>query len=147
MTRIALRLGVVLLVGSLVGCASHASRTAGDADSPSASVSDQLRSLAGRWQGVMAETGAFYYQGLLRLDLTVHPDGTWSGTIGNARAGGTASMRGNRLVLSGTARSSTGQQDPVYFALTGDDAQRWGETLGRFGGREERASVSLEKTS
>jgi hypothetical protein len=110
-------------------------------------VSDQLRSLVGRWQGTLAETGAFYYQGTLPVDVTIRPDGTWSGTIGNAEATGTASMQGRRLVLSGTARSSTGHEAPVYLALTGDESRRWGATLGRFAGREERASVSLEKTS
>jgi hypothetical protein len=70
-----------------------------------------------------------------------------SGTIGNAEATGTASMQGRRLVLSGTARSSTSHEDPVYLALTGDESRRWGATLNRFAGREERASVALEKTS
>jgi hypothetical protein len=87
------------------------------------------------------------YQGTLPVDMTLRPDGTWSGTIGNAEARGTASMRGRRLVLGGTARSSTGHVDPLHLALTGDESRRWGATLGRFAGREERASVSLEKTS
>jgi hypothetical protein len=147
MARTSLLVGTAALALSLVGCAGHTSRTASDADSPSASVSDQLRSLVGRWQGTLAETGAFYYQGTLPVDVTLRPDGTWGGTIGNAKATGTASMQGRRLVLSGTARSSTGHEDPVYLALTGDESRRWGATLGRFAGREERASVSLEKTS
>ena len=40
-----------------------------------------------------------------------------------------------------------GHADPVYLILSGDDARRWGETLGRFGGRQERASVGLKKLS
>ena len=78
--------------------------------------------------------------------MTLCPDGTWSGTISNAEARGTASMRGRRLVL-GTARSSGGHVDPLYLALTGDEWRRWEATLGRCAGREERASVSLERTS
>jgi hypothetical protein len=83
------------------------------------------------------------YQGTLPVDMILRPDGTWSGTIGNAEARGTASMRGRRRVLGGTARSSTGHVDPLHLALS----RRWGATLGRFAGREERASVPREKTS
>ena len=69
------------LAMTLAGCASHAELRAGDLGSPAASVSDQLRSLAGHWQGAMTETGAFYYAGYAALDLTLQPDGTWTGTI------------------------------------------------------------------
>lgn len=104
-----------------------------------------MRSLAGRWQGALTETGAFYYSGYAPLDLVIEPDGTWTGTIGKAQARGTARMKGDRLVLTGSARGADGHEDPVHATLAGDDARRWGETLGRFGGRQERASIALKK--
>jgi hypothetical protein len=81
------------------------------------------------------------------LDVTLNADGTWTGTIGGAKASGTAQLKGRALVLTGTARSGTGHEDPVYLSLTGDGTRRWGETLARFGDRAERASVSLRKVS
>jgi hypothetical protein len=137
--------GVIIAVG-LVGCATHARRANLEDDrTPAAAVGDEVGAMAGRWQGAVTETGAFYYQGTLPVDLTIAPDWTWTGTIGTAPAAGTATMRGSRLVLEGAADTVLGE-DPVHFDLTGDDTRRWGQTLARFGGREARASVSLERT-
>ena len=133
------------LASALVACAGPASRTAGDATS-AAAASDQLRALAGRWQGGLSEIAGWYYQGYVPLDLTLGQDGTWTGTIGGARAAGTAELAGRLLVLRGTARSGEGQEEPVYLALIGDGTRRWGETVARFGTRQERANVSLRKT-
>jgi hypothetical protein len=145
MKRIPLGLAGAALIMMLAGCAGHAARSSGDLGSPSASVGDEVRPFAGRWQGALTETGGFYYAGYAPLDLVLESDGTWTGTIGKARAQGTARMNGDRLVLRGSSRGADGHEDPVYATLAGDDARRWAETLGRFGGRQERASIALKK--
>jgi hypothetical protein len=131
------------------GCA-HATAGSREAAEPSASIAD-TSGLAGHWQGTMWETAGVLYQGSTPLDLTIKDDGTWSGTVGKSAATGTARLdRHGRLVLSGTATAPDGGQDPVSLALRGDAARRWGETVGRFHGREgqgreEHAQVSLRK--
>ena len=145
MKRSARGLAGAVLTMLLAGCAGHAARSSGDLGSPAASVGDEMRPLAGRWQGALTETGGFYYSGYAPLDLVIDPDGTWTGTIGKARAQGTARMKRDRLVLTGSARGADGHEDPVYATLAGDEARRWSETLGRFGGRQERASIALRK--
>jgi hypothetical protein len=146
MARIPLGLVAAILAATLMGCAGPMMQAEGDAASPSTSAGEPLRSLAGRWRGSLSETGGWYLQGQAAVDLTLSPDGTWSGTSGGAPAHGRAEMKRGDLILSGTARSR-GTLDPVYLRLRGDGHRRWGETLGRFGGRQERASASLEKVS
>jgi hypothetical protein len=120
---------------------------AADAAAPATSASEQLRRLAGRWQGSLTEVGGWYLQGDAPLDLTLKPDGTWSGTIGGAAAEGRTSMKGRQLLLTGTARSRGTMGYPVYLRLQGDERRRWGQTLGRFGERQERAMIALERVS
>lgn len=88
----------ILLASLAAGCAT--STKLGD-DDVSAAVTERLKPLAGHWQGVIGETGGWYTQGSTPLDLTITPDGTWSGTIGKAPALGTARFKGRDLVLRG----------------------------------------------
>jgi hypothetical protein len=142
---------VLALAAGLAGCAGLGAWRDDRAASPSAAIPDRLEPLnrleplSGHWQGTIDETAGWFHQGTLALDVTLAPDGTWSGTIGKAKAAGTAEVRGRHLILRGTARS-TQDEDAVYLRLTGDDTRRWGETVADFGGRPERASVSLKKT-
>lgn len=146
MARIPLGLAAAVLAVTLMGCAGPMMRPEGDVASPSTTAGEPLRSLAGRWRGSLSETAGWYLQGHTALDLTLNPDGTWSGTIGDAPAQGRAEMKRGDLILSGSAYSR-GTVDPVYLRLRGDAHRRWGETLGRFGGRQERASVLIERVS
>jgi hypothetical protein len=136
---------VLLFATLLAGCTGLPGSRA-DGASPSAAIPDRRESLSGRWRGTIDETAGWFHQGLTPVDLTIAPDGNWTGTIGKARAAGTAEGRGRHLILRGTARSAQ-DEDVVDLRLTGDDARRWGETVADFGGRLERASVSLKKTS
>jgi hypothetical protein len=136
---------VLLFATLLAGCTGLPGSRA-DGASPSAAVPDRLASLSGRWRGTIDETAGWFHQGSTPVDLTIAPDGTWTGTLGKARAAGRAEVRGRHLILRGTARSAQ-DEDVVYLRVTGDDARRWGETVADFGGRVERASVSLKKTS
>jgi hypothetical protein len=135
----------ILLTGSVAGCAAANGRYA---DDPSAAVRERehLQPLAGHWQGTISETAGWYHQGSIPLDITIAPDGTWSGTVGKARMSETASFKGGDLVLSGTERPSTGPEEPVYLRLTGDDTRRWGQTRWDFTDGDTHASVSLRKT-
>jgi hypothetical protein len=136
---------VLALATVLAGCGGRTSAPIDETASPSAAIPDRLAPLSGHWQGRIDETAGWFHQGSLPVDLTIIPDGTWTGTIGKARASGTAEVRGRHLILRGTARSAQ-DEDAVYLRLTGDDARRWGETVADFGGRPERASVSLKRT-
>lgn len=131
---------LALVVG---GCAGM-SRSAGTADSPSASVAD-LSSIAGRWQGTIYETGGSLVSGSTPLDLTIAPDGTWRGTLGKSVAEGRARRRGSRVVLQGTAAAPEGPARPVYLDLRSNGADLWGQTVATFSGRDDRASVALER--
>jgi hypothetical protein len=143
MVRVAI---LVLALATLAaGCGGLPRAGADSAASPSAAIPDRLEPLSGHWRGTIDETAGWFYQGSTPVDLTIARDGTWTGTIGKARAAGTAEVRGRHLILRGTTRSAQ-DEDPVYLRLTGDDARRWGETVADFGGRLERASVSLKKT-
>jgi hypothetical protein len=148
MARLAIVAGAIAVM--LTGCTGLSTRPAADATAPSAAIPQRLESIAGHWQGSFVETGGWYFQASKPLDLTISPSETWTGTIGDARASGTARLSGRLLILRGTARSKTGHEEPVYLSLTGDDTRRWGETRTQFSerdAREERASVSLRKTS
>jgi hypothetical protein len=79
------------------------------------------------------------------LDLTIAPDGTWRGKVGQAAASGTVRVQGRQLVLSGTARSAAGHEDPVYLRLIGNDTTQWGQTRADFTGGDTHASVALRK--
>jgi hypothetical protein len=137
---------VGVVVFALSGCATLPASRADDWTSPSASVGERLQRLTGRWQGVISETEGVYWQGSTPLDITLKPDGTWQGTMGDTTASGTVQFRGGgQIVLRGTRRSSSGYEEPVYLRLSGDDTRRWGETRGRFSGRDERAAVSLRR--
>jgi hypothetical protein len=136
---------VLALAAGLAGCGGLGAWRDDGAASPSAAIADRLEPLSGHWQGTIDETAGWFHQGALAIDVTLAPDGTWSGTIGKAKAAGTAAVRGRHLILRGTARSAQ-DEDAVYLRLTGDDARRWGETVADFGGRPERASISLKKT-
>jgi len=132
---------LTLIVG---GCAGM-SRPAGTADSPSASVAD-LSSIAGRWQGSIDETAGSLVSGSTPVDLTITPDGAWRGTFGKSVAEGRAQLRGNRVLLQGTATEPNGPARPVYLNLRNNRAGLRGETVATFGGRDDRAAVSLDRT-
>ena len=136
---------VLVLAALLSGCAALPTARHDDADAPAAAIPDRIQPVAGRWQGTIGETAGWFHQGLMPVDLTIASDGTWTGTIGKAKASGTVELKGRHLILKGTARSER-DEDPVYLRLTGDATRRWGETVAEFSGREERASVSLTKT-
>jgi hypothetical protein len=136
---------VLVLAALLSGCAALPTARHDDAEAPAAAIPDRIEPVAGRWQGTIAETAGWFNQGLMAVDLTIAPDGTWAGTIGKTKASGTAEFKGRHLILKGTARSER-DEDPVYLRLTGDATRRWGETAAEFDDREERASVSLTKT-
>jgi hypothetical protein len=122
------------------GCA-HATSAGTTAIEPSAAVGDPMRSVAGHWTGTVWETGGSFYQGHTPLDVQINDNGTWRGTVGKSPASGTATFdRRGRLVLSGTAG-----QDPVRYSLRGNSMERWGEVVGSFQGRQEHASVTLER--
>jgi hypothetical protein len=133
----------ILLASAIAGCVAS---TGVRSDDPSAAVGARVPSLAGHWQGVISETGGWYHQGSVPLDLTIAPDGTWSGRVGKARASGTARLKGRDLELRGTAHQATNPDEPVYLRLTGDDTRRWGQTRRDFTGGDTHASVSLRKT-
>ena len=87
-----------------------------------------------------------YKQGSAAIDLTIAPDGTWTGTIGPDQASGVARWHGKRLLLTGTLQRAGGRyEEPVYLDLVGDDTRRWSETHAFFGERESPASASLRK--
>jgi hypothetical protein len=134
---------IILLASMAAGCAAS---TGLPSDYPSAAVGERMQPLAGHWQGLISETGGWYHQGSAPLDLTIAPDGTWSGTVGKARASGTARLKGRDLELMGTAHQATNPDAPVYLRLTGDDTRRWGETRRDFTGGDTHATVSLRKT-
>jgi hypothetical protein len=141
-------LGVITAITaiSLVGCAGLRARTAGSDTAPAASIpAEPITALAGHWQGVVSETAGWYYQGSKPVDIVLNGDGTWTGTIGKARASGMARMNGRRLVLSGTTWSPLGQPEAFHLSLTGDDSRRWAQTLTLFDEREAPASVSLHR--
>jgi hypothetical protein len=147
MARIALVMLALVTVALVVaGCAGVQRLIAGDDVTPAASVGAGMETLAGHWQGSIWETGAHLYQGSTELDVRIADDGRWSGTVGKARAEGTARLteRG-RLVLSGTAHEAGGHAAPVYLSLTGDESRRWGGTAAVFAGREANAQVSLQR--
>ena len=148
MARLAIVAGAIAVM--LTGCAG-VTHNGSDAIQPSAAIpSPQLESIAGHWQGRATETAGWYFQASKPIDLTISPNGQWTGTIGEATASGTAERKGRLLIIRGTARSKTGHEDVVYLSLTGDDTRRWGMAETQFSerdAREERASVSLRKTS
>jgi hypothetical protein len=145
MARIAI--AVLALAGALASCSLPGVSPRAISSFPSASIDTRLEALSGHWRGTIAETAGWYLQGSAPVDLTIAPDGKWAGTIGKAKATGVVALRGRDVVLTGSARTPTGHEDAVYLRLAGDDTLRWGETLGLFEGRQERASVSLTKTS
>ena len=134
---------VLGLAVSLALAACSAARP-GD-DSPSASISPDVASLAGHWRGTLYETGAHLYQGSSSIDVRVADDGTWTGKIGAAPASGTAHRRGSHLVVTGTMRPPDEAEQPVYVELKGDGQRYWGEMSALFRGRRAPASVSLER--
>jgi hypothetical protein len=73
MKRIARGPAGAVLTMLLAGCPGHAARSSGDLGSPATSVGDEMRPLAGRWQGALTETGGFYYSGYAPLDLVIDP--------------------------------------------------------------------------
>jgi hypothetical protein len=132
----------IMLAATLAACASPLKVRS---DEVSASPSERVGALVGHWQGTIGETAGWYFQGLTPLDLTIAPDGSWRGKVGQAAASGTARARGRQLVLSGTVRSVTGREDPVYLRLIGNDLAQWGQTRADFTGGDTHASVALRK--
>ena len=148
MVRIPLLMVSAALAASLAGCAGGINASPVDATSASpTSDVPAMRAMAGRWQGSLWEshTPPIYKQGSAAMDLTIAPDGTWTGTIGPDQAFGTARWHGKRLLLTGTLRRAGGHEELVYLDLTGNDTQRWSETRAFFGDRESPASASLKK--
>ena len=145
MVRIPLLMVSTALVASLAGCAG--SMHDGRMDAPSASPTSTDPALVGHWQGSLWEshTPPIFKQGSAPMDLTIAPDGTWTGKIGPDPASGITRWRGQRLLLSGTIRRADGDEEPVYLDLAGNDAQRWGETHAFFGDRETPVSAALHK--
>jgi hypothetical protein len=135
---------LALLVFAVAGCVGRAAHIGADT-APSASVAGA--DLAGHWRGDLYETAGTLVTGSQRVDVTIAEDGTWRGTIGKATASGAARMKGDRLVISGSAQAPDGGRDPVYFSLTGDEHRRWGVTTTTFSGRDARATVSLERAA
>jgi hypothetical protein len=135
---------IAMLALMVAGCASFSGRATARDGEPSASVPGG-RPLAGHWQGGLWETGGSFYQGSTPIDLRIAEDGAWTGTFGTAEAAGAARLRGDRLILSGTATAPDGTPEAVYLTLKGDDRRRWGETHATFKGREAPAAVSLTR--
>ncbi|HXH84670.1 MAG TPA: hypothetical protein VNN07_17320 [Candidatus Tectomicrobia bacterium] len=116
--------------------------------SPPAAAVSLADELAGRWTGVVWETGPAFYQGHESLDVRIAENATWSGTVGHRSAAGVVRTAGEDLVLTGEARDpATGARSPIYYRLVGSDERRWGETLATFGGRPANASIDLRRTS
>lgn len=141
-----LMVSTALASASLAGCAGHP--VAGRSDAPAASVPSEAPALAGHWRGSLWESHAppIYKQGSAATDLTIAPDGTWTGTIGPDQAFGTARWHGKRLLLTGMLKRDGGRyEEPVYLDLVGDGTRRWAETHAFFGERESPASASLRK--
>jgi hypothetical protein len=142
------RISMTTLAAILMMVGGACARGPLSTDGGSASPGWAPPGVAGHWRGTLTETGGWYYLGRIPLDLRIAEDGTWKGTIGTARAAGRASVRGDDVILAGTAIAPGDKEDPVYFRLTGDDARRWGTTLATFPGREPaHAEVSLTKES
>src|SRR5262245_62165428 len=126
MVRIPLLMVSTALAASLAGCAGAVSPL----DSPSASPTSEVPAIAGHWPRRLCGRPAppICRQGSPAMDLTIGPDGTWTGTIGPDPGSGVVRWHGKRLLLSGTIRRAGGHEEPVYLDLTGNDTTRWGET-------------------
>jgi len=139
----------IALASAVSGCATAGTETA--SDQPSAAVSEAVRPVVGHWQGTLFETASVLYEGRGAVDIQITDDARWSGTIGLGAGSGIARMRGEWLVLSGTATTPDGRQQPIYYELKGDASRRWGVVAssfwGRDGGRVEHATVSLRRVS
>ena len=145
MKRVTSGFVAAIMAISLSGCAGIRAGTDGS-DAPAASIpTERIGALAGHWQGLLSETGGWYFQASKPADIVLNADGTWTGKIGKDRASGTARMSGRRLVLSGTSWSSDGHAEPFYLSLAGDDTELRAQTLTLFSDREARASVSLRR--
>src|SRR5262245_60833822 len=145
MVRIPFSMVSAALAASLAGCAGVVNTS--HLDAPSASPPSEAPAVVGRWQGSLWEshTPPIYKQGSAPMDLTIAPDGKWTGKIGPDPASGVARWHSKRLLLTGTIRRAGGHEEPVYLDLAGDDSRRWGETHAFFGDRETPASASLHK--
>ena len=145
MVRIPFIVVSTALGASLAGCAGAVNTRPLDASS--ASPTSEVPAVAGHWQGSLWETHdpPIFKQGSAAMDLTIAPDGTWTGKIGPDPGSGIAQWHGKRLLLAGTIRRTGGREEPVRLDLNGGDMQRWGETYAFFGDRESPASVSLHK--
>ena len=111
MVRVPLLMLSTALAASLAGCAGTVAGNRNDA--PAASVPGEAPAIAGHWQGSLWESHAppIYKQGSAAIDLTIAPDGTWTGTIGPDQASGTARWHGKRLLLTGTLQRAGGRYD------------------------------------
>ena len=145
MVRIPFLVVSTALAASLAGCAGAVNTRPFDA--PSASPTSEVPAIAGRWQGSLWETNSppTVKQGSAAIDLTIGPDGTWTGKIGPDPGSGIAQWHGKRLLLTGTIRRTGGHEEPVRLDLRGSDTRRWGETYAFFGDRETPVSAALHK--
>jgi hypothetical protein len=145
MVRVPLLVVSTALAASLAGCAGAVNTS--PLDAPSASPPSEVPAVAGHWKGTVRESHnePMIKQGLAPLDLTIAPDGTWTGTLGANKASGMARWHGKRLLITGTQWTANGHEEPVYLDLTGNDTSRWGQTHAFFGDRESEASAALQK--
>jgi hypothetical protein len=109
--------------------------------------------LGGVWEGVVWEAPASFYQGWDRVRLVVADGGTWTGTVGAARAAGVLTVVRGQVVLDGafaSAHAPPATGGRLRYALVADGPDRlvlYGPTQTAFGGRTAAALVSLERAA
>src|SRR5262245_14472174 len=132
MTRFAPLALVVLLLGTMVGCAS----TSGSA----VPVSD-VKSLAGKWLGYATGTSSGASN---PIELTINPDGTWTSRIGAQVQSGVVSISDGRINF--VRQSASGTATTVLQSSTADLTERDGKRVLVGQGRSDYGPYTYEFT-
>ncbi len=130
-----------LAVAAVAGCATQRSAVAPVAMERSSS--SDTASIAGVWEGEVWEMPTHYIQGVRRITLNVHQDGSWTATSAGVQcASGTASVRGGLVVLAGTR---TGPDFCMPYSLTSKDGRMKAVFDTSFKARETSAMIDLTR--
>jgi hypothetical protein len=132
----------LLAVAVSAGCATQR-----DAVTPVAmeggSLSSEVASLEGVWEGQVWEMPVHYVQGVRSVTLKIGRDGTWTATTGGAQcASGTASIRGGLVILGGTR---TGPDYCMPYSLASKDGRMKAVFETSFKAREGSAMIGLQR--
>jgi hypothetical protein len=134
MIRLAPLAWLLVVVSAVAGCASGApaARTLQITDA---------KSLSGTWLGFATGTGAGAPN---PIELTIHPDGTWTSRTGANAQGGTLSLKDGRAVFTRTG--ATGGSSTVPQASTAELQDRGGVRVLVGQGRSDYGPYSYEFT-